>query len=475
MYMLRTILVLSAMALACGSHLRAESPSPGAIPTQDAFFNLKKIWNVHLVFTEKEWDAVEPRQGSRPPRRENRGFLVGPEGGRNGIAAALGFEFPEVPATFVIGSSIFDKVAIRYKGNGTFLSSRDSLKRSFKIDLNDIVKGQKLVGLSQINLHNSVRDPSHMNEPIGYKLFRDAGIPAPRTAFAKVYVSVPNKYERHYFGLYNIVEDVGGAFVKANFKEKGGALLKPVTQSLFSDIGDDWSDYNQVYDPKGDLSDHQKMRIIETCKFFSHASESDFVNRAGDFIDLDNFARYLAMTVWLSDMDGILGPGQNYYVYLNPDSNKFMFIPWDQDQSFGQYPRGSQEQREQLSIHKPWNEGNAFFEKMFKVDGFKTRYLAALKDINENVIKVDEIGKLVDELAVILRDPVGEESPDRQKELDKAAAGQTITTLMTGGRSWFVETKPIKMFVPSRQSSIAEQLAGRSKGQTTDRGNRRTR
>ena len=98
---------------------------------------------------------------------------------------------------------------MRYKGNGTFLSSRESLKRSLKLDLNQFVKGQKLAGMSQLNLHNSVRDPSGMNEAIAYRLFRDGGVPAPRTAYAKVYVTVPGKHDRHYFGLYNLVEDVG--------------------------------------------------------------------------------------------------------------------------------------------------------------------------------------------------------------------------------------------------------------------------
>jgi spore coat protein CotH len=43
--------------------------------------------------------------------------------------------------------------------------------------------------------------------------------------------------------------------------------------------------------------------------------------------------------------------GQNFYVYLHPETHKFEFIPWDLDHSFGQFPMGgTQEEREQLSI-----------------------------------------------------------------------------------------------------------------------------
>jgi len=36
---------------------------------------------------------------------------------------------------------VFKDVAVRYKGNGTFMQSRGSLKRSLKVDLNKYVKG----------------------------------------------------------------------------------------------------------------------------------------------------------------------------------------------------------------------------------------------------------------------------------------------------------------------------------------------
>lgn len=471
--MSRNLIAIISVALFGTAVFGQESEPSKPSLSQEEIFDIRKTWDIHLTFTQDQWEAMEPkRNNSRFGGGRRASFLQGSEGRRNGIASALGWEFPEVHANLDFGPLTFKDVSVRYKGNGTFLSSVDSLKRSFKIDLNDFVKGQKLAGMSQINLHNSVRDPSHMNETIGYHLYREFDIPASRTSYAKVYVTVPDKYDRKYFGLYNVVEDVGQAFINKHFEKSGGALLKPVTPNLFSNLGDDWADYNQTYDPKVKLSDEQKARIIETCKFFSNSSPEEFTAEIGNYIDLDNFARYMAMTVWLSDMDGILGPGQNYYIYLHPTSQRFMFIPWDQDQSFGQYPRGTQEQREELSIQKPWNGNNQFFEKMFGLEAFKIRYRSALKDINETVVEVEEINRLVEDLANILRDSVAEESPERLVEFNKAAEGKIITTLMTGARSYQIETKPIKMFVPLRKKSIEEQIAGRSQGQTTDRESR---
>jgi hypothetical protein len=425
---------------------------------------------VHLRFTPEQWEAMEPKQSGRPQfgGRGRGSFLQGPEGGRNGIAAAFGVVYEYVRADLDFGTNRFKDVGVRYKGNGTFLSSRDRLNRSFKIDLNQFVKGQKLAGMSQLNLHNSVRDRSGLNEAIAYGLFREGGVAAPRTAYAKVYVTVPGKHDKRFFGFYNLVEDVGNAFIEEHLKASKGALLKPVTPNLFSDLGGDWKNYNQTYDPKGSLSDAEKARIIEFCKFTTTASDAEFAARLGDYIDVDNLARYLAITAWLSDVDGILGPGQNYYVYLHPKTQKFMFIPWDQDQSFGQFPRGSQEQRENLSIHKPWTQENRFLEKLFRVDSFKGTYLARMREFSETLFKPAHISRQVNELANVIRDPIKEESPARLTDLNNSVEGKKVTSSTGPGRD--VQVNSIKAFTAARAKSVKEQLDGKTEGQTIRQG-----
>lgn len=82
--------------------------------------------------------------------------LQGPEGKRNGLASMLGIEFSYVRASMELEGEDFPEVAVRYKGNGTFLESRGSLKQSLKVHLNRFVKGPKLAGMSQLNFHNNV-------------------------------------------------------------------------------------------------------------------------------------------------------------------------------------------------------------------------------------------------------------------------------------------------------------------------------
>lgn len=473
---MKTILVPVLVTLLCWvtSSLQAQPASEGRPPSglrASDVFGFTNVWAIHLRFTPEQWDAMEPQQGGGPRGGPRRGsFLQGPEGGRNGIAAAFGAVFNYVHADLEFGTYVITNVGVRYKGNGTFLSSREGLKRSLKIDLNQFVKGQKLAGMSQLNLHNSVRDPSGMNEAIAYRLFREGGMPAPRTAFARVYVTVPGKYARRYFGLYNLIEDVGSGFAEERFGVKKGAIFKPVTPNLFSTLGDDWSAYNQTYDPKGDLTEEQKRRVIECSKWVSSSSDQDFASKLGDYIDTKNFARYMAMTVWLSDLDGILGPGQNYYLYLHPQAQKFSFIPWDQDQTFGQFPRGSEEQREGLSIRRPWSGQNRFLERVFQNQEFYAAYVAALREFNGSLVQSERLDRQVSELAAILRPAIQDESPERLAEFEKAVAGERVSLSMGPGFNGPVAVKSLRGFVKSRGAAVADQLAGKSEGKTLGSG-----
>ena len=431
--------------------------------------------------------------GGGPGGPGGRGMnLQGPQGKRNGLASAAGIEFKYVHADLDFGGRVFKDVAVRYKGNGTWMQSQGSEKRSLKIDLNHFVKGQKLAGMSQLNLHNSVTDPSWMNEVLSHRLFRDAGVPAPRTAYARVFVTVKGKFEKKYLGLYSLVEDIDGTFVREHFGAKGGALFKPVTPELFADLGDNWEKYQQTYDPKTEVDAKQTRRIIEFSKLVAKSDDAQFAAKLGDYLDLDEFATFMAVTVWLSTLDSILGPGQNYYLYLHPKTQKFSFMPWDLDHSFGQFGlMGTQEQREKLSIHKPWRGENRFLERVYKVDSFKSRYLRKLGELQKTVLQPERFQKQVDQIAAAIRPAVREESETKLARFEKVVVGETVEPAGFGGfggprtegappppreggegpRSsgpgrFMQPAKPIKGFVIARAPSVQDQLAGKSKGET---------
>jgi hypothetical protein len=208
--------------------------------------------------------------------------------------------------------------------------------------------------------------------------------------------------------------------------------------------------------------------MIDLCKFATYADDPQFAKGIGDYIDLDNFASFMAVSVYLSDLDGILGPGQNFYLYLHPKTRKLLFIPWDQDHSFGTFAMvANQSEREQLSIHHPWRQENRLLDRLFKTEAFKKRYLAKLQTFSTTLFKPERFVKQVDEIAAAIRDAVKEEGEEKLACFDKAVAGQAKPT---GAFSFLTgeAIKPIKTFVVVRTQSILDQLSEKSKGQTLD-------
>jgi len=334
-------LCLGLALLGTGTYAARQSAAPTNITSIRPvdFFSPTKVWKAHLSMTAEAWAAMQPRGGVGGGGFGGFGGprFLGPEGGRNGVAARQGIEFDYVRATLHIDDWTFRDVAVRYKGNGSYLRATraGSDKISLKVDLNKHVKGQRLAGLTTINFQNNITDVGWMNEVLAYRLYRDAGALAPRTAYAQVYLTVEGQGDPRYLGLYSISENVDENFFEERYGTKKGAIFKPSTQELFTDWGPDWSAYNQSYDPKTDLTEAQKARVIALGRLVSAASDAEFAARIGDYVDLDDFARYFAVLVWLANHDSLLQNGQNFYTYLHPETNRMHFIAWDQDFSFG--------------------------------------------------------------------------------------------------------------------------------------------
>lgn len=387
--------------------------------------------------------------------------LQGPQGGRNGLSAARGIQFDYVRAQLEFDGHRLNDIAVRYKGNGTYMQARDTEKKSFKLDLNDFAKGQKIAGATKLNLHNNISDPGWMHEPLAHALYRAAGVPAPRTAYARLTVTVPGLHQAKPFGLYSLVENPDENWAKDHFGTKKGLILKPVTQELFIDKGSDWAAYQQAYDPKTDLTEPQKQRVFAFAKLVTQADDAEFARRLPEFLDVDEFSRFMAVTVWLSSTDSILMLGQNFIVYLHPETDKFLFVPWDLDRAFGNFFTPNPEE---LSLRKAWSDENRFLNRVMNVPAVRDAYLARLEEFQKTIFQPARIARQVEELAAVLRPVVKEEGQARLARFNQFVAGERVEA--EGGFGGFMRTgPPIKTFTTARHKAVADQLAGKSEGQ----------
>jgi DNA-directed RNA polymerase specialized sigma24 family protein len=448
-------------------------PTNAATPRLDArairnaqdLYRTTNIWHAHLRFTPEQWKALEfKRIGPMPhfARPQGLWFLRNPEARRSGIVGVLGFEFDWTHADFEFGGAAFTNVAARVKGN---VRSLYEPTRAYKVDLNKFVPGQKLGGLDELTFNSLVWDYSCLGAALGYEFFRDAGVPAPRTAYAWLSTSVTTQWEQKPLGLFLMEEAVDNEFAAERFGSKAAPVFKPVTYKLFEHLGDEWPAYAPIYDLKTKATPEQQRRVIDFARLVLSATDAEFAAQAGDFLDLDEFARFLAGQVLLPCYDGILSDGQNFYMYLDPRSNKFGFIPWDLDSAWGNIWIASRADSIQASIWQPWIGENRFLERVMAVEEFRRIYRAHLEDFISRLYVPDRLHRRIDEIAAVIRDPIAAQSALRLDKFEQEVGWKPVHRSPGELRDSFNRpAHEMKRFIVKRAESVRRQLDGKSKG-----------
>jgi spore coat protein CotH len=333
------------------------------------------------------------------------------------------------------------------------------------VDLNKFAPGQKLVGRDELTFNNLFWDYTCLDEALGYEFFRDAGVPAPRTAYAWLSASVTTQWERKPLELYLLVEAVDNEFAAERFGSKATPIFKPVTYNLFQHLGDEWSAYGPIYDLKTKATPEQQRRVIDFARLVSSAPDAEFAARVGDFLDLHEFARFLAGQVLLPNYDGILSDGQNFYMYLDPRSNKFGFIPWDLDGAWGEMWIASKDEQARASIWHPWVAENRFIERVMAVEEFRHIYRSHLEDFLSRLYVPERLHRRIDEIAAVIRDPIAAESALRLDKFEQEVGWRPLHPSPGERPNTFNRpAQEIKRFIGKRAASVRRQLDGKSKG-----------
>ena len=433
-------------------------------------YQATNIWLARLSFTEENWKAIQPVNIPPVPNMMNNGKLIlrNPKAQRSGLSGVVGFDFNWVEAQLEFAGAHFTNVAARYRGNGTFLRSLYGPKQSFKIDLNKYTKKQALAGIDELNFVNSLPDSSYVHDAMAQRLFRDLGVPGPRTAYAYLSVDVPGKWTNQALGLYCLIENIDKDFAEDRFGTKKVPIFKPVTHDLFDDLGSDWTDYADIYDLKTDATPEQLQRIVDFAHLVTHTSDEEFARRLPEFLDLEQFAAFVVGHVLTSSYDGFFTNGQNYFMYLHPESNKLGFISWDQDHGWGEFGYVARsEEREQASIWKPWVQQYdfRFLKRTMAVPAFREVYQRKLESALDTLFVKDRLYAQIDQLAAVIRPAVAAESDFRLDRFNKAVSSEYLD----GPRDGHAEAPKspihqIKRFIENRIISIRAQLAGESEG-----------
>jgi putative membrane-bound dehydrogenase-like protein len=466
--MSRRFFILAAV-LACGAFLSytaildheaataqdVEGRSSGKETPGKDVFGTTRVWTIHLEIPAKEYEAMQPAPGGF-------GFPGGPatprkpkdsKDKRDSEKNLFGTEFPWARGALTAAGKTWNNIGIRYSGEITYFASSRGLKRPLKIAF-DKSGGPSFDGLTSLHFHAMPLDPSKAREVLAYSVFRAAGVPAQRTAFAEVTLTVPGRYNKEYLGLYVLVENVDARFLEDRFGTDKGLLLKPFQVRSIEHLGEDWERYKGLYRPQTEPTPQQSKRVIAFSRLIHQAKDEELEKEIDSYLDVDEFLRFLAANALTANLESAFALGHNYHLYLHPKTNKFVFIPGDLEFSLGNFLlMGTADQLMNLSLTHPYPGQNRLVERLLAMKEVSDRYQKLLKKLSATFFTREQLRQDIEAIAKVTGEPLAREK--------KAADARKETAAGFGPGP---QPPDLRTFAEKRTASIAAQLAGKSKG-----------
>tara|TARA_B100000427_G_scaffold308584_1_gene296924 strand:+ start:80 stop:2416 length:2337 start_codon:yes stop_codon:yes gene_type:complete len=219
-----------------------------------------------------------------------------------------------------------DSVGFRLRGN----TSRTSDKKSFKIDFNHFMSGRDFYGVEKLNLNGEHNDPSIVRSKICWDLYQKFGIVSSRAAHAEVYIN------NEYYGLYISVEHIDDTFLDRNYLNGDGNLWKCIWPADLSFRGNSPEDYHPYWDEEGPYD----LKTNKTTYDYSKLSRLiRIINQSPDSLEfvlnVKESLQYFAMNILTGSWDDYRANINNFYLYHEPETDIFHWIPFDYDNTFG--------------------------------------------------------------------------------------------------------------------------------------------
>jgi spore coat protein H len=244
-------------------------------------------------------------------------------------------------ADLVAAGQALGRIGLRFKGSlGTLTSCFEDdgtprcEKLSMKLEFDEYDSEQRFFGLKRLNFNSMLFDDSLMHERLAYRVYRDMGIVAPRSAHARLVINGED------WGVFSLVEDVDGRFTDQRFEGGDGNLYK---EAWPGNVDDDI--LAEALKTNEDIADNSGL--LEFQADLLGAAPDALPSVLERYLDVDATLAYLAVDQSITNWDGITAfycyddvscENHNYYWYQDELEPRFSLIPWDLDNTFETSP-----------------------------------------------------------------------------------------------------------------------------------------
>lgn len=270
-------------------------------------FDPDRLLEVELTLSCRDWDEIRHQV-------RNEGSAYG-----SNCDQPPSNPFKYVPADISIDGVRIPNVGLRKKG---WYSSTETGKPSLKVRFDKYVDGIKVDGYEQLTLNNCMADPSLIRQCLAFGVLEAAGLPVPKYNFAHVRVNGKD------LGIYAHIEGAKEKFLQRHFSDVQGDFFEG-TECDFR-FGNGWIQ-RFSRQTNENVPGYGRIPALATAL---ESTDQDLLNALDPLVDLDRFMTFWAAEVLVGHADGYAASAANFYIYDDPTTGKFQFIPWDVDYTF---------------------------------------------------------------------------------------------------------------------------------------------
>jgi spore coat protein CotH len=207
-------------------------------------------------------------------------------------------------------------------GLGGALSVDEPESLPWLVSFDAFVEGQRYRGLSELAVRPAGQaGTTSLNEAVSLTLAAQSGEPSQRLGYTAFTINDRPTAARL------VVEHPDQAY--AERLPGDGVLYKARAGGQFADQGEDPTEYEDDFKQVNQTGSQDLQPVIDLIRWVETASDEQFAAGLADRVDVESFARYVALHDLLQNFDDMSGPGTNYYLYYNQDTGRFSVLTWD--------------------------------------------------------------------------------------------------------------------------------------------------
>ena len=233
-------------------------------------------------------------------------------------------------ATFIytdgITADTVEDIGLRLRGNTSLYSA----KKSYKVSFNTYSPGRKYEGVEKLNLLGMHNDPTMVREHLYFDTYIELGLPEHRSNFVRLYLN------GEYFGLYTNMEHIDEVYVNDRFGNNDGNLYKCTWPADLNWRGSDQNDYlDNGYELHINEDNPDASDLIHFIDVLNNTPIADLPCELEKVFNVQEFLKTYALDVAAGHWDNYGANINNYYLYHNLATDKFEFLSFDCDNTFG--------------------------------------------------------------------------------------------------------------------------------------------